>query len=122
MSGGEANARNVATGALVGVLDTSFVYPLAVLATRRENGMSLRASVQAGRLYAGALTAATLVTILTPFQPLFQPNFTPFQPLFQPIPLQSQLQSCLTPVVCACVSLLSRSYLTALVWKAFRTI
>ena len=111
MSGGEANARNVATGALVGVLDTSFVYPLAVLATRRENGMSLRASVQAGRLYAGALTAATLVTILTPFQPLFQP-----------IPLQSQLQSCLTPVVCACVSLLSRSYLTALVWKAFRTI
>ena len=54
-------ARNAATGAFVGVLDTAFVYPLAVLATRRENGMTLRASIAAGRLYAGGLTAATLI-------------------------------------------------------------
>lgn len=39
--------RDAATGASVGLTDIALVYPLAVIATRRENGMSLRAALAA---------------------------------------------------------------------------
>ena len=53
--------RGPAVGACVGLTDVAFVFPLAVLATRRENGQSLRAALARGNLHAGAATAATLL-------------------------------------------------------------
>jgi len=51
----------VKVGASVGVLDTAFVYPVAVLAVRRECGTSLRAALKQGNYWAGASTALALL-------------------------------------------------------------
>ncbi|EKX33125.1 hypothetical protein GUITHDRAFT_120692 [Guillardia theta CCMP2712] len=48
-------------GAAVGVTDVALVYPLAVLATRREAGMPMRTALAQGRLWAGGWTAGTLL-------------------------------------------------------------
>ncbi|KAJ1492229.1 hypothetical protein T484DRAFT_2992349 [Baffinella frigidus] len=53
--------REMATGACVGITDIAAVYPLAVLATRRENGMTLAAAVRARSFWAGGYTAGTLL-------------------------------------------------------------
>jgi hypothetical protein len=53
--------RDTLTGVSVGLTDIALVYPLAVLATRRENGMSLRAALAARNLHSGAWTAGTLL-------------------------------------------------------------
>jgi hypothetical protein len=47
--------RDCATGACVGVTDIALVYPLAVIATRRENGLPLLAAIKQGRYWAGGL-------------------------------------------------------------------
>eukprot|EP00960_Hanusia_phi_P019112 563342-Hanusia_phi.AAC.3 len=53
--------KDTQVGAAVGVTDVAFVYPLAVLATRREAGMSMKAALSQGRLWAGGWTAGTLL-------------------------------------------------------------
>ena len=53
--------RDARTGVCVGLTDIALVYPLAVLATRRENGLSLRNALAQGRLHSGGLTAGTLL-------------------------------------------------------------
>ncbi|GBG26383.1 Hypothetical Protein FCC1311_026042 [Hondaea fermentalgiana] len=53
--------RDVAVGAMVGVTDICFVYPLAVLACRREAGMSMRQSLRAGNYWSGASTQSILI-------------------------------------------------------------
>jgi hypothetical protein len=53
--------RDASTGVCVGLTDIALVYPLAVLATRRENGLSMRSALGQGRLHSGALTAGTLL-------------------------------------------------------------
>ena len=53
--------RGPTIGLCVGLTDVVFVFPLAVLATRRENGQTLRGAIARGRLHAGAATAATLL-------------------------------------------------------------
>ena len=53
--------RDSATGVCVGLTDIALVYPLAVIATRRENGMSLRAALAARNLHSGGWTAGTLM-------------------------------------------------------------
>ena len=53
--------RDAATGVSVGLTDIALVYPLAVIATRRENGMSLRAALAARNLHSGGWTAGTLL-------------------------------------------------------------
>lgn len=53
--------RNALTGVAVGLTDIATVYPLAVLATRRENGIGLGVAVRMGRLHSGAMTAGTLM-------------------------------------------------------------
>lgn len=45
----------------MGLTDIALVYPLAVIATRRENGMSLRAALAARNLHSGGWTAGTLL-------------------------------------------------------------
>ncbi len=45
--------RDCAIGASVGVTDIAAVYPLAVIATRRENGLPLLAALKQGRFWAG---------------------------------------------------------------------
>ena len=52
------------TGLCVGATDIACVYPLAVLATRRENGMSLLQALRMGKLYSGVLTAGSLVCVV----------------------------------------------------------
>ncbi len=47
--------RDCTTGACVGVTDIALVYPLAVIATRRENGLPLLAAIKQGRFWAGGL-------------------------------------------------------------------
>eukprot|EP00961_Rhodomonas_salina_P176492 2378821-Rhodomonas_salina.7 len=54
-------SRDVATGFCVGVTDIALVYPLAVIATRRENGIGMRAALSQGRFWAGGWTAGTLL-------------------------------------------------------------
>ena len=53
--------RDALTGVSVGLTDIALVYPLAVIATRRENGMSLRAALAARNLHSGGWTAGTLL-------------------------------------------------------------
>jgi hypothetical protein len=53
--------RDSATGVSVGLTDIALVYPLAVIATRRENGMTLRAALAARNLHSGGWTAGTLL-------------------------------------------------------------
>ena len=53
--------RDAATGVCVGLTDIALVYPLAVIATHRENGMSLRAALAARNLHSGGWTAGTLL-------------------------------------------------------------
>eukprot|EP00051_Salpingoeca_urceolata_P009792 m.118985 g.118985 ORF g.118985 m.118985 type:complete len:302 (-) comp16449_c1_seq1:128-1033(-) len=57
----ERMARSAGVGVCVGLTDVAFVYPLAVLATRRENGMPFRTAIAARSFHAGGLTAATLL-------------------------------------------------------------
>ncbi len=45
--------RDCATGACVGITDIALVYPLAVIATRRENGIALLAALKQGKFWAG---------------------------------------------------------------------
>jgi hypothetical protein len=54
-------ARDAATGACVGFTDIVCVYPLAVLATRRECGATLKDAISQGRFWAGGWTAGTLL-------------------------------------------------------------
>lgn len=56
-----SSSRDVAVGALVGVTDIASVYPLAVLACRREAGMSMRQALAAGRFWSGAATQSILI-------------------------------------------------------------
>jgi hypothetical protein len=58
--------KDTSVGACVGLTDIALIYPLAVLATRRENGMSLRDAVAARRLHSGAWTAGTLLIPCNP--------------------------------------------------------
>ena len=53
--------RHALTGGAVGILDVALVYPLAVLATRRECGLALRSAVRQGRFWSGGATAGTLL-------------------------------------------------------------
>lgn len=53
--------RAVITGLAVGITDVICVFPLAVLATRRECGDSLRAAIGRGKLWSGGMTAGTLL-------------------------------------------------------------
>ena len=53
--------RDCSTGACVGVTDIALVYPLAVIATRRENGLPLLAAIKQGRFWAGGLILLILV-------------------------------------------------------------
>ncbi len=55
------DSKSVLVGVGVGVLDLSLVYPLAVLACRREAGQSLGAAVRAGRLWSGATAQLSLI-------------------------------------------------------------
>ena len=48
--------RDCATGASVGITDIAAVYPLAVIATRRENGLPLISAIRQGRFWAGGWT------------------------------------------------------------------
>ena len=48
-------------GMSVGLTDVALVFPLAVIATRRENGLSLKQALKARNFHAGAPTAATLL-------------------------------------------------------------
>ena len=57
----EPLAAAAATGLAVGLTDVALVFPLAVLATRRECGLSLRTAIGQGKFWAGGLTAATLL-------------------------------------------------------------
>ena len=50
--------RDCAIGASVGVTDIAAVYPLAVIATRRENGMPLLAALKQGRFWAGGVVVS----------------------------------------------------------------
>ena len=49
------------TGFCVGATDIALFYPLAVLATRRENGKSIVKALRMGKFYSGGLTAGALV-------------------------------------------------------------
>ena len=53
--------RAPVTGLCVGLTDVAFVFPLAVVATRRECGDSLKSALQRGRLWSGAMTAGTML-------------------------------------------------------------
>ena len=53
--------RHALTGGAVGLMDIAFVYPLAVLATRRECGLALRAALEQRRFWSGGATAGTLL-------------------------------------------------------------
>jgi hypothetical protein len=57
--------RDCATGACVGVTDIALVYPLAVIATRRENGLPLLAAIKQGRFWAGGLILLIPVFLLS---------------------------------------------------------
>ena len=46
--------------AVTGLTDIALVYPLAVLATRREAGITMAAALKQGRFWAGGWTAASL--------------------------------------------------------------
>jgi len=56
-----AFARDAATGTCVGFTDIAFVYPLAVIATRRECGISLTKAIGQRNFWAGGWTAGTLL-------------------------------------------------------------
>ena len=58
---GGALATHLATGVLVGVADICFVFPLAVLATRRENGLSLSRAIRMKNFWSGGFTAGSLL-------------------------------------------------------------
>jgi hypothetical protein len=51
--------NNILTGSLVGILDIIFLWPFVTVAARRESGTSLQNSLQQGKLWAGARTAAS---------------------------------------------------------------
>ena len=53
--------EHAATGAAVGLMDVAFIYPLAVLATRRECGLSVRSAIAQRHFWSGGLTAGTLL-------------------------------------------------------------
>jgi len=55
------DARSVAVGAAVGVSDIAVVYPLAVVASRRESGLQLRSALRQGNLWSGWRTQSVLV-------------------------------------------------------------
>jgi hypothetical protein len=59
--GSSAFARDAATGTCVGFTDIAFVYPLAVIATRRECGISLTKAIGQRNFWAGGWTAGTLL-------------------------------------------------------------
>lgn len=56
-----AFARDAATGTCVGFTDIAFVYPLAVIATRRECGVSFGEVIAQRKFWAGGWTAGTLL-------------------------------------------------------------
>ena len=55
--------RSMLTGFCVGATDIALFYPLAVLATRRENGKTIMQALRMGKYYSGGLTAGALVRI-----------------------------------------------------------
>ena len=63
MGGDEWKAfrKDAAVGTCVGLTDIALVYPLAVLATRREAGITMAAALKQGRFWAGGWTAGSLL-------------------------------------------------------------
>jgi hypothetical protein len=57
----KAFRKDAAVGTCVGLTDIALVYPLAVLATRREAGISMSAALKQGRFWAGGWTAGSLL-------------------------------------------------------------
>ena len=57
----KAFRKDAAVGTSVGLTDIALVYPLAVLATRREAGVSMREALKQGRFWAGGWTAGSLL-------------------------------------------------------------
>lgn len=53
--------EDVLVGMSVGICDVLFVYPMAVVASRREAGKTFRQSLRMGKFYSGAWTAGTLL-------------------------------------------------------------
>ena len=59
--GWKAFQKDATVGTCVGLTDIALVYPLAVLATRREAGISMAAALKQGRFWAGGWTAGSLL-------------------------------------------------------------
>jgi hypothetical protein len=57
----KALRKDATVGTCVGLTDIALVYPLAVLATRREAGISMAAALKQGRFWAGGWTAGSLL-------------------------------------------------------------
>jgi hypothetical protein len=55
------NLRNILTGVCVGLSDIALCYPLAVLATRCECGLSFRMALRQGNYWSGGWTCGTLL-------------------------------------------------------------